>query len=842
MTNNDIPNQTSPLYNVQPTSHTSEKRIFPSLPYTSENLKFINKFNFQFSDLTDSEYITLCNMLLKYKTCYATQKNDVGKISTPFRIRLKPNAQLMTQRPSKVPIHYRDKLNVLLKELEKYNIIKQIGSSPQDKPVYGTTYLNPLIIIPKGDTIKCVLNARHLNSNTEQSDESWPIEPLAPQLARANKKYKSVIDLMYAYAHTPLDEDTIKLTSFSSGDKLFAFIRGFYGLKSLPNFFTKQMSTFFKTLTEQGFALVYIDDLLLLSDSKKHMFQLIKQLHIISTKNNLKLAPEKSFFMLLKVKFLGHEIGYNTIKPIHSKIAAIHKIPSPTGKVALMSFIGALNFYTKFIEKLHINLKPFYDLLHENTPWKWTDEHENLFQKLKMSLTSETELTIPNTKHPFFITVDASVIGLGAVLFQLNEQNKMKVISYNSRILNPQEQKLSTLDRELLGIVHALQIYEFLIIGSPHLIHIFTDHKPLLHCFTKKGNLSPRFYRAQMQLTKFSKLKIIHTPGKNLSVADMLSRSFTKAELQLNQLKHKHLPPQIDFALLQDNTLKPVHYLIKHEEILPHQKHDSHPILADYGTDQFSIRINDKGNDIVVKPLQSFSFKSITPFQTKFRTPTKKNNKTLHQQSLLLNDTDVTSDDEDHIYTRIPKSNSSFLQDTTLQTENYSTLKQPTHNTPQKLVSAINVQPNLPSLTHCQQIIPFYDTSFFKYKNYFQGFFLPDDYSLDIKTLQQQQSQDPVLRTVYSWLLNNEKPEFVTPLITGTPFLPCRMSTMYITKDFHNFSLTNPQILLVCILQTPLLITNPLLQILYKTLFVYAYLSDCLKLSLTNFMNALILV
>ena len=145
-----------------------------------------------------------------------------------------------------------------------------------------------------------------------------------------------------------------------------------------------------------------------------------------------------------------------------------------------------------------------------------------------MSLTSETELTIPNTKHPFFITVDASFIGLGAVLFQINEQKKMKVISYNSRILIPQEQKLSTLDRELLGIVHALRIYEFLTIGSPHPIHIFTDHKPLLHCSEKKGNLSPRFFRAQMQLTKFSKLKIIHTPGKHVSVADMLGRSFTK--------------------------------------------------------------------------------------------------------------------------------------------------------------------------------------------------------------------------------------------------------------------------------------------------------------------------
>ena len=69
----------------------------------------------------------------------------------------------------------------------------------------------------------------------------------------------------------------------------------------------------------------------------------------------------------------------------------------------------------------------------------------------------------------------------------------MKVISYNLRILNPQEQKLSTLDRERLGIVHALQLYEFIIIVSPHPIHVFTDHKPLLHCFTKKVALAHGF-------------------------------------------------------------------------------------------------------------------------------------------------------------------------------------------------------------------------------------------------------------------------------------------------------------------------------------------------------------
>ena len=64
-TNPDLPTRTSSRYNVQPTSHTSKHRVFPSLPYTTENIKFINKFNFQFSDLTDTEYITLCNLILK---------------------------------------------------------------------------------------------------------------------------------------------------------------------------------------------------------------------------------------------------------------------------------------------------------------------------------------------------------------------------------------------------------------------------------------------------------------------------------------------------------------------------------------------------------------------------------------------------------------------------------------------------------------------------------------------------------------------------------------------------------------------------------------------------------
>ena len=179
-------------------------------------------------------------------------------------------------------------------------------------------------------------------------------------------------------------------------------------------------------------------------------------------------------------------------------------MPRTSTTVVLMSFIGALNFYTKFIGKLHINVKPFYELLHENNPWKQTDDYESLFQKLKMSLTSETELTIPNIKHPIFITVGASLIGLGVVLFQLNEENKMKVTSYNSRILNPQEQNISTLDRDFLGIVHALQTYEFLSICSLHpllIINLFYN------VFTKKVTLAHNFTELNCTFQNFQNSK-----------------------------------------------------------------------------------------------------------------------------------------------------------------------------------------------------------------------------------------------------------------------------------------------------------------------------------------------
>ena len=95
------------------------------------------------------------------------------------------------------------------------------------------------------------------------------------------------------------------------------------------------MSNFFKTLIDQGVSLVYIDDFLLLSNSKNYMFQFIEQLHILSTKTVLNSLLKNNFLSFFKLDFPDMKLVTIQLKPIHSKIAVNHKIPSSTGKVAL---------------------------------------------------------------------------------------------------------------------------------------------------------------------------------------------------------------------------------------------------------------------------------------------------------------------------------------------------------------------------------------------------------------------------------------------------------------------------------------------------------------------------
>ena len=247
----------------------------------------------------------LIDMLIDSKDVYSLHKFDVGKTRQKFHVTLKLNVELKRQRASKVPLHLKDKLEKLLTQLKDADIIREMG----DDDEMGSLFVNPIILMPKNDYVKLVIDARYLNSVTDLTNYSWPLEPVQMIMTRMNGKFFSVSDLSCAYHQVPLSSETQKLTSFIIGGRQYTFTRGFYGLCGLPNFFSRLMTIHFDPLIRKKQAITYIDETIMQSQTRGEMFTIINEYHTLLRKAGLKADPDKTFFFLKKVKFLGHVIS-----------------------------------------------------------------------------------------------------------------------------------------------------------------------------------------------------------------------------------------------------------------------------------------------------------------------------------------------------------------------------------------------------------------------------------------------------------------------------------------------------------------------------------------------------
>ena len=171
--------------------------------------------------------------LVDARDVYSQHKFDVGKIRQTFDVTLKPKTELKRQRPSKVHLLLKEKLEKLLTQLKDADIIREM----EDDDEMGSLVVNPIILMPKNDYVKLVIDARYLNSVADLTNYSWPLEPVQMIMTSVNGKIFSVRDLPCAYHQVPLSPETRKLTSFIIGGKQYTYTRGFYGLCGLPNFF-----------------------------------------------------------------------------------------------------------------------------------------------------------------------------------------------------------------------------------------------------------------------------------------------------------------------------------------------------------------------------------------------------------------------------------------------------------------------------------------------------------------------------------------------------------------------------------------------------------------------------
>ena len=157
----------------------------------------------------------LIDMLIDSRDVYSKHKFDVGKTRQKFHVTLKPNIELKKQRPSRVPLHLKEKLEKLLTQLKDADIIRKMGDD--DETV--SLFVNSIILLPKSDYVKLVIEARFLNSVTDLTTYSWPLAPVQMIMTRVNAKSFSVNDLSCAYHQVPLSPETQKLTSFIIGGR-----------------------------------------------------------------------------------------------------------------------------------------------------------------------------------------------------------------------------------------------------------------------------------------------------------------------------------------------------------------------------------------------------------------------------------------------------------------------------------------------------------------------------------------------------------------------------------------------------------------------------------------------
>ena len=209
----------------------------------------------------------------------------------------------------------------------------------------GSLFLNPIVLLPNNDYVKLVIDARYLNSVTDLTNYSWPLEPVQMIMTGVNGKVFSVSDLSCAYHQVPLSPEKQKLTGFITGGKQYTYTRGFYGLLcGLPNFFSRIMTIHFDPLIKKKQAITYIDYTIMQSQNKNEMFAVINEYHTLLRKAALKAAPDKTFFFLKKVNFLGQVISPDGIQPFAKRVKDLKNLKSSESKRDVMEVLGCLGF------------------------------------------------------------------------------------------------------------------------------------------------------------------------------------------------------------------------------------------------------------------------------------------------------------------------------------------------------------------------------------------------------------------------------------------------------------------------------------------------------------------
>ena len=454
-------------------------------------------------------------------------------------IQLKPDAVPSVQKLRRVPISLRAKVSQELQRLVDEDIIE---------PVDRSEWVSNMVVVqkPNGD-IRLCLDLRELNRSIVT--DKYPLPHTEEVfLEMQGCQFFSIIDLKQAFLQLPLHASSKQLTAFITHDGLFQFKRTPFGLASAPSAFQKIMTVL---LSKIHGVQVYLDDVLIGGKTKEEHDDRVMQVQEILKESGFLTNSNKSLFGQPEIKFMGHLISKDGVKPDPKKVSAIEEAPAPTSPQEVKSFLGMASFYSKFIPNYSTVVEPLLSLTRKNADWDWDEQQKNAFQTIKATIANTTALSIFDNKKDTEIQTDASNTGLGAVLLQKDNDGEMQVIAFASRTLTPAERNYSILEKEALAIVFAVQRWKVFLWGR--FFRIITDHRPLTSIFTSRDTLQVnlRVSKYVTQLLPFN-YTVHYRKGSENHMADFLSR----ASCSEQEETHEELRSELTVnSILSDATL-----------------------------------------------------------------------------------------------------------------------------------------------------------------------------------------------------------------------------------------------------------------------------------------------
>lgn len=428
--------------------------------------------------------------------------------------------QPISFRPRRLSYSEQGSLRNIIDELLSENIIR-----PSNSP-----YSSPIVLVKKKNKcFRLCVDYRELNKITVK--DNFPAPLIDDQLDRLKgKKIFTSLDLKNGFHHVRMNEASIPYTSFVTPIGQFEYLRMPFGLSNSPRVFNRYIQFIFHDLICRGELLVYLDDMLIATQTVPEHFKILTEVFRIAAKHKLRFNFDKCSFGYCEVEYLGYIVNEHGIRASTKHVDAMLNYPVPKNQKQVRQFLGLASYFRRFICNFSVIAKPLYDLVKKNVDFIFGEKEQEAFEYLSSILTKTPVLAIYSPTAETELHCDASSSGFGAILFQKQSDNKFKPVFYFSQRTSPVESKYHSFELECLAVVYAIKRFHVYLYGISFKVMTDCDSFRLT---LNKQDVNTRISRWALFLQNYD-FSIFHRPNKNMQHVDAFSRCHAILVLEAN--------------------------------------------------------------------------------------------------------------------------------------------------------------------------------------------------------------------------------------------------------------------------------------------------------------------